>query len=123
MQQLDSSADFDATRDEEFLAAVPGRSAVFVVEPRAELTGAQPFLLRSANLRERLRRLLGPPEPASKRLNLRECAARVARETTIDVAVVDRREPRVIHDGRYVECGQHDHAPLDRFWIKRAGQF
>ena len=77
MQQLDSSADFDATRDEEFFAAVPARPAVFAVEPRAELTGAQSFLLRSANLRERLRRLLGPPELASKRLNLREFAARV----------------------------------------------
>jgi excinuclease ABC subunit C len=50
---------------------------VFAVEPRAELTGAQPYLLRTANLRQRLARLLGPPEPASKRLNLREFAAGV----------------------------------------------
>ena len=77
MQDLNSTADFDATRDREFFAAVPAQPAVFKVEPRSELTGAQPYLLRSANLRQRLARLLGPPEPGSKRLNLREFAARV----------------------------------------------
>src|SRR5712664_1447557 len=77
MQELDSSADFDATRDREFFAALPARAAVFAIDPRAELTGAQPYLLRTANLRQRLARLLSPPEPASKRLNLREFAARV----------------------------------------------
>ncbi len=75
--EFDSSAEFDAARDAECFAAVPARPAVFLVEPRAELAGAQPYLLRTANLRERLKRLLGPPEPASKRLNLREFAARV----------------------------------------------
>ena len=77
MHDLDSSADFDPTRDREFFAAIPARPAVFIVEPRGELTGAQPYLLRTANLRQRLARLLGPPEPASKRLNLREFAAGV----------------------------------------------
>ncbi len=77
MQELDLSANFDATRDAEFFASVPARPAVFAVEPRAELTGAQPYFLRTANLRQRLARLLGPPGPASKRLNLREFAARV----------------------------------------------
>jgi len=77
MQELDSTAEFDATRDREFFAAVPAGSAVFAVDPRAELTGAHPYLLRTANLRQRLARLLGAPEPASKRLNLREFAARV----------------------------------------------
>ena len=77
MQELDSTAEFDAARDAEFLAAVPARPAVFAVEPRAELAGAKTYLLRSANLRQRLARLLGPPDPASKRLNLREFAAGV----------------------------------------------
>jgi excinuclease ABC subunit C len=77
MQELDSSADFDVTRDREFFTAIPARAAVFIVEPRAELTGAQPYLLRTANFRQRLARLLGPPAPGSKRLNLREFAARV----------------------------------------------
>jgi excinuclease ABC subunit C len=77
MNELDSIVEFDATREAEFLASLPARAAVFVVEPRAELIGAKPYLLRTANLRQRLARLLGPPDPASKRLNLREFAARV----------------------------------------------
>src|ERR1700720_2746902 len=77
MQELDSTAEFDAAHDGEFFAALPARPAVFAVEPRAELAGAKAQLLRTANLRERLSRLLGPPDPASKRLNLREFAARV----------------------------------------------
>ena len=77
MQELDSTVEFDAARDGEFFAALPMRAAVFSIEPRAELVGAKPYLLRTANLRQRLARLLGPPDAASKRLNLREFAARV----------------------------------------------
>src|ERR1700730_14242868 len=77
MQELDASAEFNAEHDGEFFAALPDRPAVFAVDPRAELTGAQPYLLRTANLRPRVARLLGPPEPASNRLNLREFAAGV----------------------------------------------
>jgi excinuclease ABC subunit C len=77
MQDLESIAEFDAARDSEFFAALPAAPAVFGVEPRLELGGARPHLLRTANLRQRLVRLLGPPDPASKRLNLREFAARV----------------------------------------------
>jgi excinuclease ABC subunit C len=77
MQELDSTADFIAAQDGEFFASVPARPAVFAVEPRGTLAGAELYLLRTANLRQRLARLLGPPEPSSKRLNLREFAARV----------------------------------------------
>jgi excinuclease UvrABC nuclease subunit len=77
MQELDSTAEFNTAHDDEFFSAVPARPAVFSVEPHAEFTGAKPYLLRTANLRQRLSRLLGPPDPASKRLNLREFAARV----------------------------------------------
>jgi excinuclease ABC subunit C len=77
MQELDSIAEFDASHDHEFFTAVPARPAVFAVDPRAELAGAKTYLLRTANLRQRLTRLLGLPETGSKRLNLREFAARV----------------------------------------------
>jgi excinuclease ABC subunit C len=77
MHELDSTAEFDPARDGEFFAALPALPAVFTVEPRAELAGANPHLLRTANLRQRLMRLLGPPDPSSKRLNLRSFAARV----------------------------------------------
>jgi excinuclease UvrABC nuclease subunit len=77
MLELDACAEFDAAHDAEFFACLPQRPAVFRIEPRTELTGAQPYLLRTADLRSRLARLLGPPDPASKRLNLRGYAARV----------------------------------------------
>jgi excinuclease ABC subunit C len=77
MQELDSTAEFDAAHDGEFFAAVPARPALFSVEPRAEFPGAKGHLLRTANLRQRLARLLGPLDPASKRLNLREFAGHV----------------------------------------------
>jgi excinuclease UvrABC nuclease subunit len=77
MHELDSTIEFDIAHDSEFFSAVPAQSAVFSIEPRAELDGAKPYLLRTANLRERLARLLGPPDPASKRLNLREIAGLV----------------------------------------------
>ena len=69
MLELDCSAEFHPERDGDFFMAVPAQPAVFLVEPRADLEGAKPFLLRTANLRERLKRLLGPPEASSKRLN------------------------------------------------------
>ena len=77
MHELDSCAEFDPSHGDDFFSSLPALAAVFSVEPRTELTGAKPYLLRTANLRQRLARLLGPPDPASKRLNLREFAARV----------------------------------------------
>jgi excinuclease UvrABC nuclease subunit len=77
MQELDSTIEFDPARDEEFFASVPAKPAVFAIEPRAEFVDAKPYLLRTANLRQRLARLLGPSDPASKRLNLREFAGGV----------------------------------------------
>jgi excinuclease ABC subunit C len=75
MLALDVRAVFDPAQAEAFLAALPARPAVVRIEPRPELTGARPLLLRTANLQGRLRRLLGPPDPSSKRINLREYAA------------------------------------------------
>ena len=75
MLPLDSEAAFDSARAEEFLAALPARPAVVRIEPRPELAAARPLLLRTADLRRRLRLLLGPPDPSSKRVNLREYAA------------------------------------------------
>jgi excinuclease UvrABC nuclease subunit len=77
MQELDSTLEFDPAHDEEFFASIPAKPAVFAIEPRAEFVDAKPYLLRTANLRQRLARLLGPPDPSSKRLNLREFAGGV----------------------------------------------
>ncbi len=56
MQELDSSAEFDFAHEREFFAAVPARPAVFAVEPRPDIVGAKTYLLRTANLRQRLSR-------------------------------------------------------------------
>ena len=73
MLELDCVLEFDAPRaGEDFFPALPTHSAVCLVEPREE--NAEPFLIRTQNLQRRLQRLLGPVDPASKRLNLGDFA-------------------------------------------------
>jgi excinuclease ABC subunit C len=64
--------DFDPAREAEFFSLLPPRPAVCLIEPREEKAAS--CLIRTANLQRRLERLLGPPDPASKRLNLRDFA-------------------------------------------------
>jgi excinuclease ABC subunit C len=67
--ELDSVLEFDAARAEvDFFPALPPQPAVCLIEPCEE--NAEPFLIRTQNLQRRLQRLLGPIDPASKRLNL-----------------------------------------------------
>jgi excinuclease ABC subunit C len=73
--ELDCGLEFDAAREEEFFSSLPPLPAVCLIEPREP--SAQPYLLRTQDLRRRLQRLLGPPDPASKRLNLRQFAGGV----------------------------------------------
>jgi excinuclease ABC subunit C len=69
--ELDCGLAFDPARaEEEFFPALPPRPAVCLIELREET--AEPLLIRTQDLRRRMQRLLGPPDPASKRLNLRE---------------------------------------------------
>jgi excinuclease ABC subunit C len=70
--ELDFSFAFDATADDEFFSALPSKPAVCLVELND--SNAEPLLIRTQDLRRRLQRLLGPPDPASKRLNLRGLA-------------------------------------------------
>ena len=55
---------------EEVLRSVPALPGVLCL--RGEDAGAEPYLMRAADLRRRLKRLLDPPLEQSKRLNLRE---------------------------------------------------
>lgn len=80
MLELDTELAFRAEEDAEFFSLLPARPAVCLIAPREE--NAEPYLIRTADLRRRLQRLLGPADPASKRLNLREFARGVRyRET------------------------------------------
>jgi excinuclease ABC subunit C len=70
--ELDCALEFDPSRDEEFFTALPPRPAVCLIEPKD--ANAEPFFIRTQELRRRLQRLFGPPDPSSKRLNLRDFA-------------------------------------------------
>jgi excinuclease ABC subunit C len=70
--ELDCNLPFDLTHSDDFFSALPPSPAVCLIELRDET--AEPLLIRTQDLRRRVQRLLGPPDPASKRLNLREVA-------------------------------------------------
>ncbi|HXY26083.1 MAG TPA: hypothetical protein VEI73_15610 [Candidatus Acidoferrum sp.] len=73
MLELDCGLEFDASRAEQnFFTALPPHAAVCLIALRDE--NAEPLLIRTQNLQRRLHRLLGPPDPTSKRLNLRSVA-------------------------------------------------
>ena len=75
MLELDCGLAFDVTHADDFFSALPPRPAVCLIKLRGE--SAEPLLIRTQDLRRRLQRLLGPPDPTSKRLNLRDVAADV----------------------------------------------
>jgi excinuclease UvrABC nuclease subunit len=100
--ELDCGWEFDPSREEEFFAAVPARPAVFLIEPRKE--GAQPYLARTADLRRALERLLSAAEQPSKRLSLRNIAAKVRYRLTgskFEQTMVLYQHARRLFPGRY----------------------
>jgi excinuclease ABC subunit C len=66
---LAETLEFDPARDAEAFAYAPAAPAVFLL--RGDDLQAEPYVSKTANLRRRLHRLLGPPEH-SRRLNLRD---------------------------------------------------
>jgi excinuclease UvrABC nuclease subunit len=77
---LDSGLEFTRENDAEFFSLLPAKPAVCLISSQNE--AAEPYLIRTADLRRRLQRLLGPADPTSKRLNLREFASHIRyRET------------------------------------------
>jgi excinuclease UvrABC nuclease subunit len=72
---LDCELAFDPLQDADFFAALPIRPGVLLLEMKD--AKAQPYLARTADLRRAAERLLRVPEAGSKRLNLREVAARI----------------------------------------------
>jgi excinuclease ABC subunit C len=80
MLELDCGQEFDAARDADFFAALPPRPGVLLLQMTAE--NAQPYLARTADIRRAAERLLRPRDESSKRLNLREVAARIRYRVT-----------------------------------------
>jgi excinuclease ABC subunit C len=67
---LTERLEFVPERDAEVFAAVPASPAVFLLRSRD--AQAEPYVSKTANLRRRLQRLLGPVEERTKKLNLRD---------------------------------------------------
>jgi len=86
MLELDCGAEYDAgnnaggANDADFFSALPPRAGVLLFEMKD--ARAQPYLARTADIRRAAERLLRPPEEFSKRLNLREVAARIRYRVT-----------------------------------------
>ena len=67
---LTERIEFAPERDLDVFATVPAAPAVFLL--RGEDAQADPYVSKTANLRRRLQRLLGPVEERTKKLNLRD---------------------------------------------------
>ncbi|MFZ0958011.1 MAG: excinuclease ABC subunit C, partial [Candidatus Sulfotelmatobacter sp.] len=67
---LTERLEFASERDSEIFASVPAGPAVFLL--RGADPPSEPYVSKTANLRRRLQRLLGPVEERTKKLNLRD---------------------------------------------------
>ncbi|MFZ0541107.1 MAG: hypothetical protein WA182_20700 [Candidatus Sulfotelmatobacter sp.] len=67
---LTERLEFAPERDAEIFSAIPAAPAVFLL--RGKDAPADPYVSKTANLRRRLQRLLGPVEERSKKLSLRD---------------------------------------------------
>ena len=67
---LTERLNFTPERDTGIFATVPAAPAVFLL--RGDDAQAEPYVSKTANLRRRLQRLLGPVEERTKKLNLRD---------------------------------------------------
>ena len=121
MLELDAGLEFQPENDEEFFSLLPARQAVCLILPRAEK--AEPHLIRTANLRRRLERLLGPGDPGSKRLNLREFAREVryrATNSAFEQSLTYYRIARQIFPTKYRDLMRLRPAPLLKINLKNA---
>jgi excinuclease UvrABC nuclease subunit len=102
MLELNGIEEFAAAHDGEFFNALPAAPGVFLLEMIAP--GAEPYLARTADIRRAAERLLSPPEPGSKRLNLRNAAARIRYRATgskFEQAVTHYQQARAHFPARY----------------------
>jgi excinuclease UvrABC nuclease subunit len=67
---LTERLEFSPERDPQIFSRVPAAPAVFLL--RGSDAQSEPYVSKTANLRRRLQRLLGPVEQSTRRLNLRE---------------------------------------------------
>ncbi len=77
---LTERLEFAPERDAGIFSAVPAAPAVFLL--RSNDAQAEPYVSKTANLRRRLQRLLGPVEERTKKLNLRDRVRSIEYEPT-----------------------------------------
>ena len=121
MLELHSFLEFHPDDDEEFFSLLPAKPAVCLIVSR-EAT-AEPYLIRTADLHRRLQRLLGPRDPASKRLNLREFAHMVRyRETgsAFEQALTYYHHAKQIFPKRYRDLIRLRPAPVLKINLRNA---
>jgi excinuclease ABC subunit C len=119
--ELDAGLAFHPENDTEFFALLPEQPAVCLIEPREEK--AQPHLIRTANLRRRLQRLLGPADPSSKRLNLRDFARQVRYRVTnsaFEQSLTYYRIARQYFPKRYKDMMRLRPSPMLKINLKNA---
>jgi excinuclease ABC subunit C len=119
--ELDSGLEFAAERDAEFFSFLPAKPAVCLISSKNE--AAEPYLIRTADLRRRLQRLLGAPDPTSKRLNLRELAGMVRyRETgsKFEQALAYYQNAKQIFPKRYRELVRLRPTPVLKVNLRNA---
>lgn len=107
MLDLDCAREFVPGLDGEFLTSLPARPGVLLIEMR-EL-GAEPYLVRTADVRRAAERLLSVPEQPSKRLNLRDVASRLRYRLTgskFEQALTHYQQARAHFPARYREIAR-----------------
>ena len=100
--ELEHQLVFEAEQAGDFFAALPARAGVCLIEPRS--VGAEPFLIRTQDLRRRLTKLLGLLDAQSKRLNLREFAGAVRYRVTgsrFEQTLTYYHNAKALHPSRY----------------------
>ena len=121
MLELNAGLEFQPERDEAFFALMPERAAVCLILSRD--SKAEPYLIRTADLRRRLQRLLGPSEPSNRRLNLREFADRVRyRETgsPFEQALTYYQNAKLLFPKRYAQLMRLRPAPVLKINLRNA---
>jgi len=119
--ELDAGLEFNPENDEEFFSLLPERPAVCLIEARE--AAAEPHVIRTANLRRRLQRLLGPADPSSKRLNLRHFARQVRYRVTnaaFEQALTYYRIAKQLFPKRYRDLMRLRPSPVLKINLKNA---
>jgi len=119
--ELDAGLEFHPEGDTEFFSMLPERPAICVMVSRDAT--AEPYLIRTADLRRRLQRLLSPADPSSKRLNLRDFADTVRyRETgsAFEQTLAYYQNARKFFPKRYHQLARLRPAPILKINLRNA---